>query len=204
VNALQEKYPQQVEQILSKYPVEHKRAAVMPLLYLAQSETGFVTKQSLSEIGEILDISSTDVASIVGFYTLYHENPGGKYRIQVCNDLPCALRGADEFLAKLCENLGIKVGETTGDGMVTVEAVMCLAGCDKAPMFQVQTGAGLDYHENQTVESTLALVESWRSQSGEAEPEHPAREDTVAFKAQAGTTRLPRPERVRMQEEGGQ
>jgi NADH-quinone oxidoreductase subunit E len=204
VNAFAEKYPQEIEQILAKYPVEHKRAAVMPLLYLAQRETGFVTKQALSDIGEILDLSSTDVAGIVGFYTLYHENPGGRYRIQVCNDLPCALRGADDFLAKLCDNLGIKVGETTPDGVVTVEAVMCLAGCDKAPMFQVQSGLGLSYHENQTVESTLALVEEWRQQGGLPEDQIPDRENTVAFRAQAGTTRLTRPDRVRMQEEGGQ
>jgi NADH-quinone oxidoreductase subunit E len=204
VNALAEKYPQEIDKILSKYPVEHKRAAVMPLLYLAQRETGYITKQALNHIGEILDISSTDVASIVGFYTLYHENPGGKYRIQVCNDLPCALRGADEFLAKLCENIGIKVGETTEDGLVTIEAVMCLAGCDKAPMFQVQTGEGLTYHENQTVESTLALVEEWRQQGVSEGDRKPEREDTVAFKAAAGTTRMLRPDRVRLQEEGGQ
>ena len=96
------------------------------------------------------------------------DEPGGKYRVQVCTDLPCALRGADQFLEKLCENLGIRVGETTPDGMVTVEHVMCLAGCDKAPMFQVQTGEGLEYHENQTVESALALVESWRKPEKEA------------------------------------
>ena len=72
------------------------------------------------------------------------------------------MRGADEFLDKLCENLGIKVGETTQDGLVTVEAVMCLAACDKAPMFQVQSGEGLAYHEDQSVESALDVVEDLR------------------------------------------
>jgi NADH-quinone oxidoreductase subunit E len=162
MNGLGEKYPQEIAQILSKYPPEQKRSAVMPLLYLAQRERGYVTKAALSDIAGLLDITPTEVASIVGFYTLYHEQPGGAIRIQVCNDLPCALRGADEFLAKLCDNLGIQVGQTTPDGLVTVEAVMCLAGCDKAPMFQVQTGEGLEYHENQTVESALELVEGWR------------------------------------------
>ncbi|MEK6221177.1 MAG: NAD(P)H-dependent oxidoreductase subunit E, partial [Chloroflexota bacterium] len=99
---------------------------------------------------------------IVGFYTLYHDNPGGKYRIQVCNDLPCALRGADEYLEKLCKNLGVAVGETSEDGLISVEAVMCLAACDKAPMFQEQSYSGIKYHENQTVESTLKTVEKWR------------------------------------------
>jgi NADH-quinone oxidoreductase subunit E len=162
VNQLEEKYPDEIQVILAKYPAEHKRAAVMPLLYIAQRETGYVTRQSLNAIAEILEISPTDVASIVGFYTLYYDEPGGKYRFQVCTDLPCALRGAEEFLEKLCENLGIQVGDTTPDGLVTIEKVMCLAGCDKAPMFQVQTGAGLEYHENQTVESALALIETLR------------------------------------------
>ena len=161
-DSLAEKYPTEVQEILAKYPGDQKRAAVMPLLYLAQRQKGYVTKPAMQEIAAILGISTTDVASIVGFYSLYYDEPTGKYRIQVCTDLPCALRGADQFLEKLCENLGIKVGETTADGLVTVEAVMCLAGCDKAPMFQVQTGDGLEYHEHQTVESAMALVESWR------------------------------------------
>lgn len=162
-NSLVEKYPQEIERILAKYPAGERRAAVMPLLYLAQSDQMYVTKQSMEEIGEILGISATDVASIVGFYSLYYDQPAGKYRIQVCTDLPCALRGAEEFLEKLCANLGIRVGETTSDGLVTVEHVMCLAGCDRAPMFQVQSGEGLEYHENQTVESALELVNELRS-----------------------------------------
>jgi NADH-quinone oxidoreductase subunit E len=135
---------------------------VMPLLYLAQKEKMYVTKKSMEEIANILGISATDVASIVGFYSLYYDQPSGKYRLQVCTDLPCSLRGAEKFLDELCENLGIKVGETTPDGMVTVEHVMCLAGCDRAPMFQVQSGEGISYHENQTVESALKLVEELR------------------------------------------
>jgi NADH-quinone oxidoreductase subunit E len=162
LNTLAQKYPQEIQKILSKYPPDQKRSAVMPLLYLAQREQMYVTKQSMEEIGEILDLSSTEVASIVGFYSLYYDKPAGKYRLQVCTDLPCALRGAEQFLEKLCQNLGIRVGETTPDGAVTVEAVMCLAGCDKAPMFQVQAGDGLSYHENQTVESALEVVEGLR------------------------------------------
>jgi len=80
----------------------------------------------------------------------------------VCTDLPCAMRGAEKFVEQLCENLGIRVGETTADGMVTVEKVMCLAGCDKAPLFQVQTGEGIEYHENQSLEITMDLINKWR------------------------------------------
>jgi NADH-quinone oxidoreductase subunit E len=162
VNELAEKFPQEIQKILAKYPAENKRSAVMPLLYLAQREKMYVTKQSMAEIADILGISATDVASIVGFYSLYYDQPAGKYRLQVCTDLPCSLRGAEKFLDELCENLGIKVGETTPDGKVTVEHVMCLAGCDRAPMFQVQSGEGISYHENQTVESALKLVQELR------------------------------------------
>ena len=162
MTVLEEKYSKEIERILSKYPPEEKRAAVMPLLYLAQREHNYITKQSIEEIAEILGISSTDVASIVGFYSLYYDEPAGKYHIQVCTDLPCALRGADKFLEELCENLGIRVGETTADGMITIESVMCLAGCDRAPLFQVQSGDGLTYHENQTVEAALELIDRLR------------------------------------------
>jgi NADH-quinone oxidoreductase subunit E len=155
-----EKYPAEIQAILAKYPSDQKRSAVMPLLYLAQREGGYVTKEEMIEIGEILEITPTEVASIIGFYTLYHDHSEGEARIQVCNDLPCALRGADEFLDQLCENLGIQVGETTPDGSVTVEAVMCLAACDKAPMFQVQTPEGLAYYEEQTVSSALDVIKA--------------------------------------------
>ncbi len=164
MNALLEKYPNEIQMILAKYPSDRagKRSAVMPLLYLAQRENGYITKEAIAQIADICEVSTTEVASLIGFYTLYHDEPSGKYHIQVCTDLPCALRGADEFLEKLCQNLGIKVGETTRDGKIIVEAVMCLAGCDKAPMFQVQSPEGIEYHENQTVESALEVISKLR------------------------------------------
>jgi NADH-quinone oxidoreductase subunit E len=156
--SLVKKYPKEVKQIMAKYPPEHKRSAVMPLLYLAQREEGYVNKAALKDIAGMLDMTETEVASIVGFYTLYHDKKAGKYRMQVCTDLPCALRGADQFLESLCGNLGIKVGETTPDGLVTIEGVMCLAACDKAPMFQLQGPDGIEYHENMTVDKTMELI----------------------------------------------
>jgi NADH-quinone oxidoreductase subunit E len=104
---------------------------------------------------------------LVGFYTLYHDKKEGKFRMQVCTDLPCALRGADEFLEALCSNLGIKVGETTADGFLTLEAVTCLAGCDKAPMFQTQGPDGIKYHENMTVDRTMELISVLRKSGRE-------------------------------------
>jgi len=160
-------YAEEIQQVLAKYPSEHKRSAVMPLLYLAQRRSGFITKQSIEEIAEILAMSPTDVVSIAGFYTLYHPEAGGRYRLQVCTDLPCALRGGEQFLQQLCQNLGIKVGETTSDGLFTIEEVTCLAGCHRAPLFQVQGDGEISYHENQTIESSLALIAKLRQQAQE-------------------------------------
>jgi NADH-quinone oxidoreductase subunit E len=155
---ISDKYGDEIQTILARYPDDQKRAALIPLLYLAQREHGYVTHPLLQEVAALCGVSVTEVASLVGFYSLYYEQPAGKYRLQVCTDLPCALRGAEQFLEKLCENLAIRVGETTADGLVMVEEVKCLAGCDKAPLFQVQTGAGIEYHENQTVESAMEFV----------------------------------------------
>jgi NADH-quinone oxidoreductase subunit E len=169
--SLSAKYPDKVQAILAKYPAEQKRSAVMPLLYLAQQdavqETGrlYVTETAMQDIAGLLGLERTEVASIVGFYTLYYDHANSRYRIQVCTDLPCALHGADQFLEELCKRLNIKPGETTADGLITVEPVMCLAACDKAPMFQLQSGQGLAYHENQTVDSAMALVETLRKEA---------------------------------------
>ena len=165
--SLAEKFPREVNRILAKYPPEYKRSAVMPLLYLAQREAGYITKDAMQDIADILDISLTDVGALVGFYTLFHDKKEGKYRMQVCTDLPCALRGADQFMDSLCVNLGIQVGETTPDGFITLEAVTCLAACDKAPMFQIQSRNGLEYHENMTVDKTMELVDTLRKSGRE-------------------------------------
>ncbi len=159
---LKENHAQEIEGILAKYPPDQKRSAVMPLLFLAQREYGSLSTEAISEVGDLIGLQSTEVASLVGFYTLYHDREGGKYRIQVCTDLPCVLRGAQAFADELCDKLDIRMGETTPDGQVTVEEVKCLAACDRAPIFQVQEPNGIHYHEDQSVGSALALIEALR------------------------------------------
>ena len=110
----------------------------------------------------MLEIDPTDVGSLIGFYTLYHDKQEGKYRIQICTDLPCALRGSEIYARQLCDALGIEPGETTEDGLITVETVMCLAACDKAPMFQLQEPDGIHYYEDMTMEATMELIEELR------------------------------------------
>lgn len=162
---LLEKYKSEIDAIFAKYPPERKRSAVLPILYLAQKEYGYCTPEAIKEVAGILNLDPTEVQSIVGFYTLYFDREVGKHYIHVCNDLPCALRGSDQFLDHVCQKLGLdkhKVshgGDTTADGTFTVEAVMCIAACDKAPCAQVD----LEYAERLTPETFDALLEGLRA-----------------------------------------
>ncbi len=103
-----------------------------------------MSAEAVRQVAKILDLDPTQVQGLVGFYTLLHETPTGKHVIEICNDLPCALRGADQFVGHVCKKLGVEVGETTEDGLFTLETVMCIAACDRAPAMQID----LEYHEN--------------------------------------------------------
>lgn len=160
---LAEKYTDRIEKIFSKYP--DKRSGIMDLLYLAQEEYGWLSDEALHEVAELCDVDPTQAHSIAGFYTMFSEKPKGKYWLQVCTDLPCALRGADKFYQQLCTYLGVKNGGTTDDGIFTVERVMCLAACDKAPMMQ----CNFHYYENLDIETVKTLIEQLRAEAKKAE-----------------------------------
>lgn len=156
-------YEARIRQHLAKY--ETKRSAVMPLLFIAQEEYGWVNPDAINEVAQILNLDPTQVKSIAGFYTMYSEKPKGKYWLQVCTDLPCALKGADEFHAWLKEELGVDEGGTTDDGMFTVDHVMCLAACDKAPMMQCNFRYVEDLDQNKTRE----LLAKWRAEAAQSD-----------------------------------
>lgn len=158
MNTLQEKYGERVAKALDKYP--DKRSAVMPLLYIAQEHYGWVSPEGIEQVAELCDMDPTQVRSIAGFYTMYSEHPKGKYWLQVCTDLPCAMRGADQFHKDLKAHLGVSEGGTTEDGMFTVEHVMCLAACDRAPMLQ----CNFHYHENLDMDKMKVLLDQWRAE----------------------------------------
>jgi NADH-quinone oxidoreductase subunit E len=149
-----------IEAILAKYPT--KRAAVLPLCHLAQETYGHMSEVAIRDVAEILELDPTQVRGLVGFYTLLREKPTGTYVIEICNDLPCALRGADEFVDYVCQKLGVGIGETTEDGLFTVETVMCLAACDRAPVAQVN----LEYREHLTPETFDQLIHQLREAAG--------------------------------------
>jgi NADH-quinone oxidoreductase subunit E len=159
MSILDKKYAKRIETAFSKYP--DKRSAVMPLLYIAQEEYGWVSPEGIEEVATLCEMDPTQVRSIAGFYTMYSEQPKGKFWLQVCTDLPCALKGADEFHKQLKEYLQVDEGGTTADGMFTVEHVMCLAACDKAPMLQ----CNFHYQENLDMEKMKALIEQWRAEA---------------------------------------
>lgn len=154
-----EKYGDRIQHHVSKYP--DKRSAVMPLLYVVQDEYGWVTPDGIDEVAAILDMDPTQVKSIAGFYTMYSEQPKGKYWLQVCTDLACALRGADKFHEDLKAELGVEEGGTTEDGLFTVEHVMCLAACDKAPMLQ----CNFHFYEKLDMDKMKALLAEWRAEA---------------------------------------
>lgn len=159
-------YAEEIKGLLARYP--DKKSAVLPLMHLAQREYGYMSDEAMKEVANILDLDPTHILSLTGFYTLYYEEPVGKYVLEVCNDLACALRGADEFLDMACNKLGIRQHETTDDGLFTVIPVMCLAACDRAPMLQ----CNLKFEEHLDEEKFDQLLARLRAEakSGATEP----------------------------------
>jgi NADH-quinone oxidoreductase subunit E len=150
----------ELEEILKKYP--NKKSAVMPLLYLAQREKNWLDNDDIAAVAQALDLSVTHVHSIVGFYTLFRKEKTGKYIIQFCTDLPCALKGAEDFYRRLAERMGLPpAGGTTEDGLFTLEEVVCIAACDKVPCCQIN----LEYYEKLTDESVDAVLAELREKA---------------------------------------
>ena len=140
--------------ILARYP--ERRAALLPTLWLAQREFGWLSLPVLEYVAQLMEFPLAWVTATASFYTMYWKQPPGRWHLQVCRNLPCALRGADDIRATLESRLGIRPGEKTADGRFSLEEVECLASCDTAPVLQVNN---TEYHENLTVERTLALID---------------------------------------------
>jgi len=142
---------------LSKYPT--KRSAIIPALHIAQREIGWLPDEAIGDVAESLDLTPTEVRAVAGFYSLFFKEKVGRHVIHFCNDLPCALRGADDLLKRVCAKLGIEPHGTTADGLFTLEPAMCLAACDKAPMMQID----LDYYENLTEARVDEILQAIRN-----------------------------------------
>jgi len=161
--SLREKHGQEIDSILARYA--QKRSAVLPILYVAQDEYGYLTDEAIREVAEIVQMAPTDVFEVVGFYTLFYNRPVGKWVLQVCDDVPCCFLGAEEIVADLESKLGINADETTADGMFTLQRVKCLADCDRAPVVQ----ANLEYYRNMTPEKVDAMLTELRRRAESSE-----------------------------------
>lgn len=141
-----------IENTLKKYP--DKKSAVMPVLYIAQEQNGWISLEVMKEIAGVLDMPEEEVLGVVTFYTMYHKKPAGKYHIQVCTNVSCMLRGAYEIFEAVKDKLNITDGKTTEDGLYSLEEVECMGACGGAPMIAVNE----DYYENLTRESSLEIL----------------------------------------------
>ncbi len=137
---ISDKVKRQVEDILSRYP--RPQAALLPVLHCLQKERGFISPAEEQWVAERLRIKQIRVREVVTFYTMFLQRPVGRYHLQVCTNLSCALEGGDDLQAYLENRLGIRTGETTADGRFTLSQVECLGACDEAPCLMVN----LDYH----------------------------------------------------------
>jgi NADH-quinone oxidoreductase E subunit len=141
------------EEVVARYP--RKEAAMLPVLYLAQREFGYLGQEAIEYVARLMEQSPARVYGVVSFYTMFNMKPVGRHHIQVCRTLPCALGGADKVTNFLKQRLGIECGQTTADGRFTLSEVECLASCGTAPMMQIND----DYYESLTDEKISEILE---------------------------------------------
>ncbi len=144
---------EKLREILERYP--NKMAACIPVMQLAQDQTGWVSPEVTDWVAETLDLSTAHVLGVATFYSLFNTEPVGQHQVWVCRTLSCALNGADTVLAHCEKRLGIRCGQTTKDGKVTLRTAECLASCGSGPMMQVDRA----YHENLTLEQVDVILD---------------------------------------------
>ena len=152
---ISEQAKQRMRMLATRYPVA--RSAVMPALYIAQQEEGYVTPAALEAVAEAIGMTVDDVESIATFYTMYYQQPPGKKVVKVCTSISCYLRNCDALVTHLEQRLGIKRGETTVNGNYTLLTAECLASCGTAPVMQVND----EFVENVTIPMLDALLDKW-------------------------------------------
>lgn len=149
-----------VQKIISRYPEGKHKSALIPILHIAQAEFGgWLSAPTMDYVASILKIKPIEVYEVASFYSMFNLKPVGKCVIDVCRTSSCWLLGAEDIIAYLEKKLGIKVGQTTSDGMFTIKAVECLGSCGTAPMMQV----GASYHENLTLEKVDKIIDEYKS-----------------------------------------
>jgi NADH-quinone oxidoreductase subunit E len=148
----------EIRAYLPRYP--NKRAVVLPALHAVNQRLGYVPLPAVVEIAELLELAPAEVQDTLSFYGFFRqESPQGKYRVWVCRSLSCSARGGEDLLEYLCQQLGVRPGQTTADGKVTLEFAECLGACDFAPAMLVND----TLHKNLTQQTLDELIRSWRA-----------------------------------------
>jgi len=125
------------EEIASHYPPEQRKSAILAALYIAQEQQGYVSRRVMSHVAEVVGCSTAEVEDVVSYYVMFFTRPVGKYVLQVCRTLSCALNGAERVTEAICKHLHVKPGETDASGTFTVQEFECLGACDRAPVIMV-------------------------------------------------------------------
>jgi NADH-quinone oxidoreductase E subunit len=154
----------ELEKRAAQYPPEHRRSAMLAALYLAQEQQGWISGNAMAHVAEAIGCTRAEVEENVAFYTMFYRKPIGKYVVQVCRTLSCALNGAERLTQAFCEKLNVKTGEMDASGEFTVNEVECLGACDRAPVVMVND----DWHEHARPEDAGALIDAIRAKGGAA------------------------------------
>ncbi len=157
---------ERIEAEQQRFP--HPRTGIIHALFIAQENKNYVEEEDVEQMGEILGIDPSVIWSVASFYTMIHQSPVGKYVIQVCDNLPCLIAGADGIVRHIQKRLNIDVGQTTPDNLFTLKTVECLGSCGTAPMCQVNDGP---YHENLTREDVDELIDDLKADHEDGEGE---------------------------------
>ena len=152
-----------MKQLISRYPEGKQKSALLPVLHLAQDVSGgWLSAETMDYVAGLLHIEPIEVYEVATFYSMYNLRPVGKYVFEVCQTGPCMLRGSDDIIQYIKDKLGIRSGETTGDGLFTLKTVECLGACGYAPMMQL----GKNYREHLTREKVDAIIAECRRNAG--------------------------------------
>ncbi len=148
-----------LEEICGRYPADQRKSAILAALYLAQDQQGYLTRNAMRHVADAIGCTPADVEDVVSFYTMFYTRPVGRYVIQVCRTLSCALMGAERVTEELSQALGIAPGETDPAREFTLLEVECLGACDRAPV----VGVNDHWHECQQPDAVRTLIVGLRA-----------------------------------------
>ncbi|MEQ1760431.1 MAG: NAD(P)H-dependent oxidoreductase subunit E [Vicinamibacterales bacterium] len=147
------------DELVTRYPADQRKSAILSALYLAQQQQGYLTAAAMRHVAEQIRCTSAEVEDVVSYYTMFYTRPVGKFVLNVCRTLSCALLGAERVTEELSAKLGIKPGETDPTGTFTLIEVECLGACDRAPVVMVND----EWHERLSPDACGAFIDRLKS-----------------------------------------